>query len=186
MRVIDIWRWHRLLGTAILSSSGCANLNHANHDLTATPITLAAEGPHRKLGLWEQRLTFVGANYSVPASRMCIYAATEPRRSLIGAQMDRNRCETYRIKRTDSSTLEFPSDCALDQSRHITSSATIVDDLDSAYHAKAYGVVSERSDDPAAKNLELDLDAKWVGSCPDGMRGRDVTSNGETSDVFDR
>ena len=53
----------------------------------------------RRVGLWEQHVTIDDGAYAIPASQICLDAATAQKLTVVGAQMDRALCRAYALTR---------------------------------------------------------------------------------------
>ena len=76
---------------------------------------------------------------------MCIDAKTEPRLTLVGAQMDRAQCSAYRIEKTKDGGWSFYSICSLGARGRVTTSGAVTGDFTSHYEVDASGVTSGAS-----------------------------------------
>lgn len=142
-------------------------------------VALAADaaGPQRKPGLWRQQLTFDGGGYPIPPSEMCVDAASERRLTLVGAQMQRNLCAAYRVKRRRDGAWALSSTCTLGDGRTATTSAVARGDFKTAYSVEASGVFEGGA---KRETHTIAITASYLGPCPPGQVGGDVTTNGKT------
>ncbi len=146
---------------------------------------VAADGaPHRQFGRWEQQLTLDDGSYAIPVSQMCVDAKTEPRLTLVGAQMDRAQCTAYRIEKKVGGGWSFYSVCSLGARGHVTTSGSVTGDFKTGYEVDASGVTSDAPDPKMNSTHRLTIKAKWLGPCLPGETGGDVTTSGKTTNVF--
>ena len=164
-----------------------ASVNAAVVVLTAAialPAAGAAPEPHRRLGLWETQLAVDDGRDKIPASQVCLDRFTEPRMSIVGAQMDRSKCRTYEVASNPAGGWSFRSVCAVDGPAAFTTTARITGDLSRAYSIVATGSTSGSSWPSENTTHKIKLTSRWVGACPAGMTGGDVRTAGRTYNVF--
>jgi hypothetical protein len=139
----------------------------------ATAALAADVGPQRRAGLWRQQLTFDGGAYPVPSSDMCVDAASERRMTLVGAQMQRNLCSAYKVKRRGDGAWTLSSVCALPDGRTATTQGVARGDFRTAYSVEATGVFEGGG---KRETHTVAITATYLGACPPGQIGGDVTT----------
>jgi hypothetical protein len=140
--------------------------------------------PNRKPGLWQIQLTIDDGSFAIPASQMCIDLSAEKRLTLAGAQMDRKACSTYLVSRQRDGTWVIHSVCRLDAYTTAKTDGVASGDFLSTYSINATGVTSGSPNSTRNGAHRVTINAKWLGSCPVGQRGGDVTSNGKTTNAL--
>lgn len=140
--------------------------------------------PSRKPGLWQIQLTIDDGSYAIPASQMCIDASAEKRLTLAGAQMDRKACSTYLVSRQRDGTWVIHSVCQLDANTTAKTDGVASGDFLSTYSINATGVTSGSPNSNRNGSHRVAINAKWLGSCPVGQHGGDVTINGKTTNAL--
>ena len=115
---------------------------------------------------------------------MCIDAKTERRLALVGAQMDQSQCSAYRMSRGPGGAWLFHSVCRIDTGSEVTTDGTATGDFSSAYFVRATGSTTGAARPEMNATHSITIDAKWLGACPAGQAGGDVTSGGRTLNVF--
>ena len=152
--------------------------------LAATAATAATPGgnigPHRRAGLWEQSLTIDDGRYQIPPSQMCIDAAADKNLTLVGSQMDRRLCSAYAVEKGADGGWTIQSVCTLDPKTTVTTKGSARGDFDTAYSVVATGVASG----PTGGVHKVAITARWIGPCPPGQVGGDVTTGGKTRNVL--
>ncbi|HEY5047097.1 MAG TPA: DUF3617 family protein [Rhizomicrobium sp.] len=167
------------------SASGSSSMASVVPTMQQAPVSgTADQAPHRRSGLWEQRLTLDDGSYAIPVSKMCIDGATEPRLALAGAQMDRAECQTYRLDKRENGDWSFDSICKLNGAVKVTTSGIARGDFQTSYRVEVVGRTSGATDPKQNATHKLSIDAKWLGACPSGMVGGDYTSGGRITNVF--
>jgi hypothetical protein len=144
----------------------------------------AEDFPQRQFGLWQQTLTLDDGSYVIPPSQMCIDAKTEPRLTLVGAQMDRAQCSEYHMARQPGGKWSFHSVCSLSASISVVTAGTAWGDFLTHYAIDATGTTAGSVKPERNGTHRIVIDATWLGPCPPGMAGGDVASGGKTSNVF--
>jgi hypothetical protein len=141
----------------------------------ATAAMAADAGPQRRAGLWRQQLTFDSGAYPVPPSDMCVDAASERRMTLVGAQMQRNLCTAYKVRRRKDGAWTLSSVCALPDGRTATTEGVARGDFRTAYSVEATGVFEGGG---KRETHTVAITATYLGACPPGQVGGDVTTGG--------
>ena len=143
--------------------------------------------PRRRSGLWQMQLTLDDGSYTIPASEMCIDAKTEARLTLVGAQMDRARCSSYRLAKRADGSWSFYSVCRLDEdAATATTTGSAKGDFQTTYSVDATGVTSGTSTPGMNGSHRITIEAKWLGPCPTDMTAGDVRSGGKITNVFSK
>ncbi|MDR3526126.1 MAG: hypothetical protein P4L57_02530 [Rhizomicrobium sp.] len=144
----------------------------------------ADDFPGRQFGLWQQTLTLDDGRYVIPPSQMCIDAKTEPRLTLVGAQMDRGHCSEYHMVQQADGRWSFHSVCSLGATASVVTAGTAWGDFRGHYAVDATGTTAGSAKPEQNGTHRIVIDATWLGPCPLGMAGGDVKSGGKTSNVF--
>lgn len=150
----------------------------------ATP-GFAGDEPHRRAGLWRQQSTLDDGSYPIPVSEMCIDAATEPRLTLVGAQMDRAQCSRYTLEKVADGDWSFRSVCRLGEGdASAATTGTAKGDFATTYSVDATGITTGTSTPGMNGAHRIVIEARYLGPCPNDMKGGDVRTNGKIRNVF--
>jgi hypothetical protein len=150
----------------------------------AAPAALPAK-PRRKPGLWEQHLSLGGTDM-VQTSQICIDDITEQKLSMFGAQINRQNCKVYQLKRKTGGSWAFSSVCNMGSGGTVTTAGTVTGDFATAYKVRSDtttvgAVVPQMNGD-----RKVDIDAAWRGPCKPGQKGGDmVLPNGMKVNLLD-
>jgi hypothetical protein len=177
MEIKQAWIQLGALGLAVFALLGILRLSNASEP---------KETPNRKPGLWQIQLTIDDGSYAIPTSQMCIDAGAEKRLTLVGAQMDRKECSTYRVSKQRDGTWTLHSVCKLDSSTTAKTDGVASGDFLSSYSVDVTGVTSGSPNSARNGTHHVMILAKRLGSCPVGQHGGDVTSNGKTTNALER
>ncbi len=170
------WMQLPVLAVALMALIGILRISNASEQQDAVPV--------RKPGLWQIELTIDDGSYAIPPSQMCIDAGAEKRLTLVGAQMDRRECSAYQVRKQPDGSWTINSVCKLDAHTTVSTDGVASGDFSSTYSIDATGVTSGSPKPARNGSHHVTVAAKWLGSCPAGQHGGDVTSNGKTTNVF--
>lgn len=167
-------------GAAAVLLGACADLTGWNHE-AATPV--------RAPGEWLVALDYDGAAHPVPVSRICLDRAADERMTIVGAQMDRRQCSTYRIGRVGYGQWRLHSVCTIGGGATVATDADIYGEPDArwwdqTYWARATAVETGAANPSQNGRHTVVLTARRQGACDAGRHGGDVTTAGRTSNVF--
>ena len=149
------------------------------------PITMD-QIPHRKPGLWQQTMTMDGAASPMPATQICVDAASEAKMTAFAQQISGAHCSPPALSRNLDGSMTMSESCDMGQAGKIDTTGDIKGDFNSSYtvvmHSKTTG------SPVAAMNGDhtMTLAANWVGPCAPGQKGGDmVMANGMKMNALD-
>ena len=184
-----------LAGAAIASLAACNKAPRASSGATPPPSAataapsagqLAAQGlPHRRPGLWRQTMALEGMPQAIPATEVCVDAASEAKMSMLGQQMGREHCQASRISRSLDGSIRFDSSCDLGPAGRTVSSGTITGDFNNSYKMVIETTTTGGPSGPRNGGNKMTMTATWVGPCAAGQRGGDVIMGGRTINLSD-
>ena len=127
--------------------------------------------PHRKPGLWQMTMTMQGSPMGPMTSKYCIDAATEAVLMQMGQSTANKMCSSETVH-VAGSTGTIDAVCRFGKTTS-TSHTTVTFLGDTAYRSETHSHL-----DPPSKFMKGDRimtnDARWVGSCPAGMKPGDI------------
>jgi hypothetical protein len=142
----------------------------ASATAVASAPTAPSAPPHRKAGLWSQTLNTGGMHQT---TKICLDADTDAKLTLWGQAVGKDACAKNAVTPT-AGGWAFESECDLGSGGRIVSKGTAIGDFNSAYTVKVSSTTTGASMGEANGAHEMQLDAKWEGPCPAGMKGGDV------------
>lgn len=141
-------------------------------------ISVAADLPQRKEGLWELQAENVGKSHEMPPMKQCVDAKTDAemqKHALQGGEgPGRSDC-TQRSFRKTASGWEADSVC-----KHGNTTATSHAVMSGDFSSR-YTVDSQTHFDPplnGTADTHHRLNVRWLGACPAGWKGGDIEANG--------
>lgn len=178
MRTKHLWAKFGALGLTVFALFTILRISKASEPKEAAP--------NRKPGLWQIQLTLDDGSYAIPPSQMCIDASAEKRLTLVGAQMNRNKCATYHVSKQRDGAWAIHSVCQWDANTTVETDGVASGDFSASYSINATGVTTGSSNPARNGTHRVTISAKWLGSCPVGQHGGDQTSNGKTTNALER
>jgi hypothetical protein len=146
--------------------------------LAAAAAALAGPSfPSRKAGLWEMRMSGVAGPGGGMVVQHCIDAATDKAMQEFGAsqpKMNRKACQEE--MRNEAGKLLVHRTVCKEGTDTVTSNIVVSGDFDSSYR-----VQSTTTYDPprkAGKEIDVVVDAKWLGACAAGQKPGDMVMPG--------
>ncbi len=152
--------------------------------VTAGAAWSQADAPQRAAGLWTFHLVYDDGSYPIPDSQICIDPAAEQRLTIVGAQMDRTKCDGYALTPTGAGTWAVRSVCTLASKAQVETTGTVKGDLSRAYVIDSAAVTSGAGNPMQNGTHHLTVTAQRIGPCPTGQAGGDMTTNGKTANVL--
>jgi hypothetical protein len=144
---------------------------------SSAPAALSSM-PHRKDGLWEQRMT-AGEGGPVVVTRICTDSALEDKLGVAGARVDRSKCSSYSVTQQLNGDYAFSSVCDLGPTGGVaTSNGVMHRDGDSGYHMDLDTKTTGASIAQLNVERKMSMDGKWLGPCAPGQKPGDMMVNG--------
>jgi hypothetical protein len=106
-------------------------------------------------------------------TKICLDADTDAKLTMWGQAVGKDTCKRNAITPT-AGGWSFESECDLGSGGHIVSKGVATGDFNSAYTVKVSSTTTGAAMAQANGAHEMQLDAKWEGPCPAGMKGGDV------------
>jgi len=142
----------------------------AAKDVTAT-VAAPVAPPHRKPGLWEQKVSMAGMNQ---VTRLCLDAAAEQKLSAFGQQATKDMCAKTRMARRLDGAWEIASECDMGAGGKTVTTGVATGDFASAYKMEATTVTSGASAPQMNGEHKMVMEATWKGPCPAGFKPGDM------------
>ena len=184
-----------LAGAALASLAACNKSPPGSSGATAqTPVPAATPAagpltaqdlPHRKAGLWRQTMAIEGMDRVMPATEMCVDAASEAKMSMLGQQMARGHCQTSQLSRGLDGSIRFNSSCDLGQAGKTVSSGTVTGDFNTNYKMVIDTTTTGGAVERPNRQNKMTIAATWVGSCAADQRDGDVIMGGRKINLSD-
>ena len=140
--------------------------------------------PHRRDGLWEQKMTVDGAGFT-QTMQVCLDKSLAEKTAL-GSQTARSKCSTYSLNRQLNGDWVFTSPCDMGQGGTITTHGLIHGDFDSSYMMQADAVVSGAAMPQMNRETKMSMQATWLGPCKPGQKPGDMIVNGMKLNMMGR
>jgi hypothetical protein len=142
--------------------------------------------PHRRLGLWRQTVSD-GGPVPHPAITLCVDDASEALLSPFPRPQQTNMaCPPPEMKRGVDGAISFSHSCVPPGGGKITTTGVLRGDLNSSFTVKTDTVVSGSPNAQMNGERRTTVSAVWIGSCPPGARGGDITMpDGITRNILD-
>ena len=149
------------------TAGGVATSPPVSTPATPTPPSSPDAFPHRRAGLWEQRVSLAGAPASV--SKLCIDQATETVLIGGGAQQSRADCPVFQSQTVGTATI---ADATCKIGGLTVSSHTVGTFVgDTQFHLD---VRSHSTGLNAPADSTMSVDGTWSGDCPATMKPGDL------------
>ena len=184
-----------LAGATIASLAACNKAPQSSSGATSPPSAvaaapsagpLAAQGfPHRKAGLWRTTMALEGMPQAMPATEVCVDAASEAKMWMLGQQTGREHCQTPQISRAPDGSIRFSSSCDLGSAGRTVSSGTITGDFNTSYKMVIETTTTGGPSGPRNGGNKMTMTATWVGRCAADQRGGDAIIGGRTINLSD-
>ena len=133
--------------------------------------------PHRRPGLWEQR---VSMGDFVQASRICIDPSVDQKVSWWGQQSTRDVCEKNLINRKIDGTWAFASVCDMGSGGKTTTAGVASGDFNSRYLIQAESSTVGAEAPQMNGTRKMTIEAAWQGACPSDFKPGDMEIAGGT------
>lgn len=130
-----------------------------------TPIA-HADGPQRRSGLWEERITQNGDAAHARLMRLCLDGANGARLSMFGEDAGKD-CRSTAIRRTDGG-YDFTTVCQR-AGGALTTRGVAGGDFATGYHVRSTVTLSGLPFRALNGRRDVDVDARWLGPCPSGV-----------------
>jgi len=127
--------------------------------------------PHRRPGLWEQR---VSMGDFVQASRICIDPSVDQKVSWWGQQSTRDVCEKNLINRKIDGTWAFASVCDMGSGGKTTTAGVASGDFNSRYLIQAESSTVGAEAPQMNGTRKMTIEAAWQGACPSDFKPGDM------------
>lgn len=147
------------------------------------PLT-ASSLPQRKPGLWSQKIAMEGVAFAMPASQVCLDAASDARISMIGAQAGRKACASSQITRNLDGSWTVASTCDFGAGGKVVSNGKITGDFNSSYQVEIASTTTGAAFARANGDHKMTITATYLGPCPAGWTGGDMSVNGRHVNVL--
>jgi hypothetical protein len=182
-----------LIGASLCALAACNKPAPGASSATAAapasapgPLT-AAQMPHRKPGLWRQVTTMDGAAPAGPGMQLCVDEASEAKMSAFGQRAPgAAHCPPAQFTRNVDGSMSFSESCDAGANGKTTSTGVIKGDFNAGY---TEDIDTRYSGAPTASmngDHKMTITATWVGPCPAGQRGGDLTlANGMKRNILD-
>ena len=182
-----------LCGLALVGLAGCGR-NAASSSAPASSAASAAAPaapapaapasmPHRRDGLWEQKMTMEGMNM-VQTSQVCIDQAFEEKMAL-GAQGPRSKCSVYSMDHQVNGDWTFNSTCNIGQGTASTK-GVVHGDFNNGYTMQADTTISGAAMAQMNRETKMTIQGTWLGPCKPDQKPGDMIVNGMKFNMLDR
>jgi len=169
-------------GLALMSLVACGQPKAKQTAATSpAPAVAAAAGPltpdqlpHQKPGLWRTTMAVEGVSRPMPATEMCLDAATEARMAVWSKSARDGKCSTNQFTRNPDGSISFKTACALGPGGNRVDSGTIVGDFNAAYKVSIDSTTTGAAVPSINGEHRMSIAATWVGACAPGQKGGDV------------
>ena len=135
--------------------------------------------PKRKPGLWEQSMAMDGQPATMTMKR-CLDEATDAQMSAFGNAQAKDTCPDQSVTKSPDGSWVFSSTCNMGTGGTVKSTGQATGDFNSNYTVEA----STETTGAAAPQMnaahKMTMNAKWIGTCPEGMKAGDVDMGGMT------
>ncbi|MBX3480315.1 MAG: hypothetical protein KF842_07935 [Caulobacter sp.] len=167
--------------------AGCNQDNDdvgAADDATETPgAPIGPPPPKRTLGQWEHKVTIYGETRTM---RICLDERTEKLASWWNTASNPTDCSKQEFNRQPDGTWTFYTVCRTRMGGESASSGAATGDFSKSYTVMSTTTTQGSSNPQVNGVLDTRVEATYLGPCPAGQRGGDVTlPNGQIRNLFE-
>jgi hypothetical protein len=175
----------KVLLTAVAAAAlgGChkpaANTVADASDSRAETVSTSDAQPHRKAGLWEQRIIRDGKPLPMGAMRACVDPASDAKASVFGEKLGQGPCKSHSISRGPDGAFHFSSVCEGPMAGTVTTRGVAAGDFASGYKVHSESDVDGSALPGLNGHHVMDMEVRYLGECPAGMApGQLMLGNG--------
>ncbi|MDP3175560.1 MAG: hypothetical protein Q8M88_14100 [Phenylobacterium sp.] len=170
-------------GAAMVALSGCGDKSAGDKaapaktgtpsdaSATASGPSVAMTPPHRKPGLWEQKVSMSGMDQT---TRLCLDEAVEQKLSWWGQQATKDMCAKTRIAPRLDGAWEIASECDMGSGGKTVTNGVAVGDFATGYRMEATTVTTGAGAPQMNGEHKMVVQATWKGACPAGFKPGDM------------